>query len=74
MELCKKHGIKVTGCSKWNGGDHLEICQLCLSELGVKGILFPSNKTPVKKHYNTVKTLSNTVKTMPFLGDGGDSE
>jgi len=29
MEMCKKYGIKVTGCSKWNGGDTVITCDLC---------------------------------------------
>ena len=29
MEMCKKYGIKVTGCSKWNGGDTVVTCDLC---------------------------------------------
>ena len=73
MEFCKKHIIKVTGCSKWSGGDTREICLLCLSEIETKDKLYPPQKTLVKTHYKAHKTRSNILKTVPIFGEGGES-
>lgn len=72
MGFCKKHGFDITGCSKWNGGDTLKICGVCLSIAEGEGLIYPLKKTPIKKQYNTVKTQSNRVKTVPILGEGGE--
>lgn len=70
MEVCRKHGIKVTGCSKWNGGDALKICDLCISEIESNRKIPPMENTTVKTPYNTIKTFSSMVKTVPILKGG----
>jgi hypothetical protein len=72
MGLCRKYGFYLTGCSKWNGGDTLKICGICLSEPEKRGLIYPLKKTPIKKQYNTIKTRSTMVKTVPILGEGGE--
>ena len=64
MEVCWKHGIKITGCSKWNGGNTRRICHLCLSEYKSS----PLKNTPIRTQYNPVKTPYNMVKTVSTLG------
>ena len=64
MEVCSKYGIKITGCSKWNGGNTRRICHSCLSEY----ISSPLKNTPVKTQSTTVKTQYSTVKTASSLG------
>jgi len=72
MGLCRKYDFYLTGCSKWNGGDTSKICDLCVSESERDDLIYPLKKTPIKNHYNTVKTLSNRVKTVPTLGERGE--
>lgn len=72
MGLCKKHGFNITGCSKWNDGDTSKICDLCLSESEGEGLIYPLKKTPIKTRSTGIKTLSNRVKTLPILGEGGE--
>jgi hypothetical protein len=74
MEVCSKHSIKVTGCSKWNGGDTSEICDLCLSEVESNRKIPPLENTTVKTPYNTVKTRPSIVKTVPILEGGNKWE
>jgi len=72
MTFCRKHNIKVTGCSRWSGGDTPQICAFCVVEISSKGKLYPLKKTLVKPYYKAHKTLPNIVKTVPTFGEGGE--
>lgn len=74
MAECKKYGIKVTGCSKWSGGDTTKICDLCISEVEPNRVIAPSKRTIVRNYCNIVKTMPAMVKTIPFFEIGGESE
>jgi len=70
MELCRKHNIEVTRCSKWNGRDTSKICDLCVSEIESHRNIPPTENTTLKTPYNTVKTCPSMVKTVPILEGG----
>ena len=74
MAVCRKHSIKVTGCSKWNGGDISEICDLCVSEVESNRKIPPLENTTVKTPYNPVKRRPSIVKTFSILKGGSKWE
>ncbi len=60
MDRCWKYDIKVTGCSKWSGGNTRKICHSCLSEYKS----YPSENTPIKTQPTLIKTKYRMVKTL----------
>jgi len=83
MIKCNKHGLFVTGCSRWNGSYPSEVCEKCDFE----GVVFESRsdttgrgKTirrnscrPSKNKGNVIRTLS-TLKVQPFSRGGLDGK
>ena len=82
--FCKKDGIRVTGCSKWMGGDPQEICPQCVEkgsfdELDEK--IHPDGQVdqlpPIKqrcsnlKHHSKGVNLVSTKVFLPHFGEKG---
>lgn len=76
MVKCKKHGIFVTGCSRWNGSYLSEVCEECdlrgrdfdrrSDTLGQEETIRRSCSRPDKIQRNTLKKAS-TWKVQPYF-------
>jgi hypothetical protein len=79
MIKCKKHGLFVTGCSRWNGSYLFEACEKCDFEgrvfeshsdtTGQGKTIRRNSSRPSKNKGNVVRTIS-TLKVHPFFKGG----